>query len=39
MRIAAVDYVNAARERLNDAALLYEKARYSFALYTAGVAV
>jgi len=39
MRIEAADYVNAARERLNDAELLYEKARYSFALYAAGVAV
>jgi HEPN domain-containing protein len=39
MRIEAVDYFVSAQERLNDANLLYEKARYSFALYTAGVAV
>jgi len=39
MRIEAADYVNAARERLNNANLLYEAAEYSFALYAAGVAV
>jgi len=39
MRIEADDYVYVARERLIDANLLYEKARYSFALYAAGVAV
>ncbi|MGH7598814.1 MAG: HEPN domain-containing protein [bacterium] len=39
MRIEAVDYFVSAQERLNDANLLYEKARYSFALYAAGVAV
>ena len=39
MRIEADDYVYVARERLSDANLLYEKARYSFALYAAGVAV
>lgn len=39
MRIEAVDYLVSAQERLNDANLLYEKARYSFALYAAGVAV
>jgi HEPN domain-containing protein len=39
MRIEAVDYFVSAQERLNDANLLYEKARYSLALYVAGVAV
>jgi len=39
MRIEAADYVNAARERLRNANLLYEAAEYSFALYAAGVAV
>lgn len=39
MRIEAVDYVDAAQERLSNAKLLYEAAQYSFALYTAGVAV
>jgi HEPN domain-containing protein len=39
MRIEATDYVDAAQERLTDARVLYEKARYSFALYAAGVAV
>jgi HEPN domain-containing protein len=39
MRIEAVDYFYTAKERLIDANLLYEKARYSFALYAAGVAV
>jgi HEPN domain-containing protein len=38
MRIEAADYVNAARERLRNANLLYEAAEYSFALYAAGVA-
>ncbi|MCI0697467.1 HEPN domain-containing protein [candidate division KSB1 bacterium] len=39
MRIEAADYVEAAKERLTEANLLYEKARYSLALYVAGVAV
>lgn len=39
MRIEAADYVEAAKERLAEANLLYEKERYSFALYAAGVAV
>jgi len=39
MRIEAVDYVDAAQERLGNAKLLYEAAQYSFALYAAGVAV
>jgi len=39
MRIEAADYVNAARERLRNAHLLYDAAEYSFALYAAGVAV
>jgi len=39
MRIEAYDYVHVAEERLSDANLLYEKARYAFALYAAGVAV
>lgn len=39
MRIEADDYVHVAQERLTDANLLYEKARYAFALYAAGVAV
>jgi HEPN domain-containing protein len=39
MRIEAVDYFQAAQERLHDAKLLYEKTRYPFALYAAGVAV
>jgi HEPN domain-containing protein len=39
MRIEAKDYVDAAKERLTQANLLYEKAHYSLALYVAGVAV
>jgi HEPN domain-containing protein len=39
MRIEAVDYFVAARERLSEANLLYEKQCYSLALYVAGVAV
>ena len=39
MRIEAMDYVDAAKERLAEANLLYEKARYALALYIAGVAV
>ncbi|MCI0696465.1 HEPN domain-containing protein [candidate division KSB1 bacterium] len=39
MRIEAADYVDAAKERLINANLLYESAQYSFALYAAGVAV
>jgi HEPN domain-containing protein len=39
MRIEADDYVYVAQERLTDANLLYERERYSFALYAAGVAV
>ncbi len=39
MRIEAVDYVDAAKERLAEANLLYEKAHYALALYVAGVAV
>jgi len=39
MRIDAVDYFDAAKERLNEANLLYENERYSLALYVAGVAV
>ena len=39
MRIEAADYVNAARERLRNANILYDAAEYSFALYAAGVAV
>jgi len=38
MRIEATDYVEAAKERLAEANLLYEKARYALALYVAGVA-
>jgi len=39
MRIDAVDYFDAARERLTQANLLYDKAHYSIALYVGGVAV
>ncbi len=39
MRIDALDYFDAAKERLNEANLLYENERYSLALYVAGVAV
>jgi HEPN domain-containing protein len=39
MRIEATDYVEVAKERLIEAILLYEKARYSLALYVTGVAV
>ncbi|MDZ7361615.1 MAG: HEPN domain-containing protein [candidate division KSB1 bacterium] len=39
MRIEAADYFAAAKDRLNKANLLYEKARYSLAPYIAGVAV
>lgn len=39
MRIEADDYFDAARERLSEANILYEMARYSLALYVAGVAV
>jgi len=39
MRIEANDYVHVVQERLTDANLLYEKARYAFAMYAAGVAV
>jgi len=39
MRIEATDYVEAAKERLTEANLLYEKARYALALYVAAVAV
>ncbi len=39
MRIEATDYVAAAKERLTEANLLYEKSHYSLALYVAGVAV
>jgi HEPN domain-containing protein len=39
MRIEASDYIHVAKERLADANLLYEKSRYAFALYAAGVAV
>ncbi|MDZ7290881.1 MAG: HEPN domain-containing protein [candidate division KSB1 bacterium] len=39
MRIEATDYVDAAKERLSEANLHYEKARSSLALYMAGVAV
>jgi len=39
MRIEAADYFAAAKERLDEANLLYEKAHYALALYVAGVAV
>lgn len=39
MRIEATDYVEAAKERLIEADLLYDRARYALALYVAGVAV
>ena len=39
MRIEAVDYFTAAKERLDEANLLFEKTRYALALYVAGVAV
>jgi hypothetical protein len=39
MRIDAADYFAAAQERLSEANLLFEKARYVLALYIAGVAV
>jgi HEPN domain-containing protein len=39
MRIEAADYVEAAKERLSQANLLYEKGHHSLALYIAGVAV
>lgn len=39
MRIEATDYVDAAKERLAEANLLYEKAHYALALYIAGVAM
>ena len=39
MRIEAADYFAAAKERLSEANLLYEKERYAYALYTVGVAV
>jgi len=39
MRIEAADYFTAAKERLDEARLLFEKARYALALYIAGVAV
>lgn len=39
MRIEADDYLEAAWERWNDALRLHENGRYSFSLYTAGLAV
>lgn len=39
MRIDAIDYFTAAKERLAEANLLYEKERYALAIYVAGVAV
>jgi hypothetical protein len=39
VRIEAADYLDAAKERLKNANLLYEAEQYSFALYAAGVAV
>ncbi len=39
MRIEAADYFVAAKERLSEANLLYEKERYALAMYIAGVAV
>jgi len=39
MRIEAADYFAAAKERLSEANLLFEKERYALALYIAGVAV
>ncbi len=39
MRVEIADYVEAAKERLSNARLLYEAAQYSFALYASGVAV
>ncbi len=39
MHIEAMDYFEAAQERLVDARLLYEKQRYALSLYISGLAV
>jgi HEPN domain-containing protein len=39
MRIEPDDYLEAAKDRLNDAQRLYDDKRYSFSLYAAGLAV
>lgn len=39
MRIAAEDYLEAARDRILDSHGLYKLGRYSYSLYTAGLAI